>query len=339
MQETGSNVVLQSLSGAESSPNEGGCMVIDEKKIDPIEESIFSSTLTPISSPSLAGSELSDLTELLSEPPSPRHNHVHEFTGPGDTRHLRESDLDLLSGLSSSAPGPSKSQSGANNQHDAPTERKSDQFEKVSTDGKARSVDGGKVTRAEPEWLDPTSKKKRARSQSSAASRSSSPHPPASCSVVPKQRKKRTKRAGEDSVLTRCEYEVQVMDLPSLPSTSITSSCASSVPLGPQRDIRLLATANDGDADAKAEMCGCLIQTMALSRASSMPASSLVREVLRENPHLANQRSKSDLLGIASVVLESNNVFGRIERVGFVSLLSMKLSAILTDSILLGCRR
>ncbi|KAL5507240.1 hypothetical protein ACEPAH_6696 [Sanghuangporus vaninii] len=310
-------VPLQAINETKLNTNKESHMDINEERTDPIVESIFSCVLTPISSPSLAGSELSDLTELLSEPPSPR-NDADELMGPAsDMRHLRESsELDTLSGLSP-APGPKEPRSGTVDQHDTLTERKSGQFEKGAEDGRGRNVHDVITVETEQNELDLQSKKKRARSGSSSGSRSSSPGPSASCSKIPKPRKKKSKRAGVRAVSSWCEDEDQSMNSahrPSLPNTSTPSASASSAPPDLRGDAQFPVAPN---ADATNEMCGCLIQTMALSRASSMPASSLVREVLRENPHLANQRSKSDWLGVASVVLESNDVFGRIDRVGF----------------------
>ncbi|KAL5528386.1 hypothetical protein ACEPAF_7522 [Sanghuangporus sanghuang] len=310
----------QAINVSKLTTNKESYMIVNEERMDPIVESIFSCVLTPISSPSLAGSELSDLTELLSEPPSPRNDVVDGLMGPAsDMRHLRESsELDTLYGLSS-APGPKGPRSGTVDQHDALTERKSGRFEKGVKDGRGRNVHDVKTVETEQNELDLQSKKKRARSGSSSGSRSSSPGPSASCSVIPKPQKK-SKRAGDRTVSSWCEDEDQSMNSahrPSLPNTSTPSASASSAPPDLRGDAQLPVAPKNDDADATNEMCGCLIQTMALSRASSMPASSLVREVLRENPHLANQRSKSDWFGVASVVLESNDVFGRIDRVGF----------------------
>ena len=66
-------------------------------------------------------------------------------------------------------------------------------------------------------------------------------------------------------------------------------------------------------------MNGFLIQAMALSRASSMPAATLLKVVLRENAHLIEQRSKDSWLAIVQDVLRSHDVFGRIDRDGLVS--------------------
>ncbi|KAL5523823.1 hypothetical protein ACEPAG_7996 [Sanghuangporus baumii] len=310
-------VSSRSINESKLTTNKESGMIVNEERMDPIVESIFSCALTPISSPSLAGSELSDLTELLSEPSSPRSDVDRLMGPPNDMRHLRESsELDALSGLSA-APGPTEPRSGTVDQHDTLTKLKSGQFEKGAKNGRGRNVHDVKTVQPGQNELD---LKKRARSGSSSGSRSSSPGPSASCSVVPKPRRKKSKRVGDGAMSSLCEDEDQSMNSvhrPSLPNTSTLPARAPSAPLDLQGDAQLPIAPKNDDDDATTEMCGCLIQTMALSRASSMPASSLVREVLRENPHLANQRSKSDWLDVASVVLESNDVFGRIDRMGF----------------------
>ena len=66
------------------------------------------------------------------------------------------------------------------------------------------------------------------------------------------------------------------------------------------------------------ELRGLLIQTMALSRASSMPASSLIRELLRAQPHMAHERNRTEWLEEIELVLCGSDVFGRVEREGLV---------------------
>lgn len=70
------------------------------------------------------------------------------------------------------------------------------------------------------------------------------------------------------------------------------------------------------DPTEHAELSGLLVQAMALSRASSMPASSLHRELLRENPHLTERREKHLWIALIESVLASHPYFGRIERKG-----------------------
>lgn len=77
---------------------------------------------------------------------------------------------------------------------------------------------------------------------------------------------------------------------------------------------------DDLDPQARDELSGLLVQAMALSRASSMPASSLFREVVRENPHMSDRRSKEAWLAMIRSVLQCHAYFGRIEREGLVRL-------------------
>lgn len=70
----------------------------------------------------------------------------------------------------------------------------------------------------------------------------------------------------------------------------------------------------------RSEIAGLLVQTMALSRASSMPPSCLLRDVFRENPHLVDRRSKDAWLVLINSVLGHHDYFGKIEREGLVRL-------------------
>jgi hypothetical protein len=76
------------------------------------------------------------------------------------------------------------------------------------------------------------------------------------------------------------------------------------------------------------ELRGLIIQTMALSRASSMPASSLFREILREQPQMARERTREGWIEEFERVLSGNGreVFGRVEREGLVRSLLLVLS-------------
>lgn len=62
-----------------------------------------------------------------------------------------------------------------------------------------------------------------------------------------------------------------------------------------------------------------------MSRTSAMPASSLLREILRENPHLKDQRSKENWIVLLESVLSGHHVFGRIDREGLVRFFSLSL--------------
>ena len=73
-----------------------------------------------------------------------------------------------------------------------------------------------------------------------------------------------------------------------------------------------------------AEICGMLIETMALSRASSLPLSSLYKMVMQTQPSLKSQRSESEWLIVFARVLQEgeagrgSGVFGKVESSGKV---------------------
>jgi len=85
---------------------------------------------------------------------------------------------------------------------------------------------------------------------------------------------------------------------------------------GPEDVVVQTASSPPPPSVDKSEIRGLLIQTMGLARASSMPVSSLVRDILREQPRLASERSKAEWMGVVDEVLETNDVFGRVNRVG-----------------------
>ena len=76
-----------------------------------------------------------------------------------------------------------------------------------------------------------------------------------------------------------------------------------------------------------AEICGMLIETMALSRASSLPLSSLYKMVMQTQPSLKSQRSESEWLVVFARVLQEgeagrgSGVFGKVESSGKVRFL------------------
>ena len=73
-----------------------------------------------------------------------------------------------------------------------------------------------------------------------------------------------------------------------------------------------------------AEICGMLIETMALSRASSLPLSSLYKMVMQTQPSLISQRSEEEWLMVFARVLQEgearhgSGVFGKVESSGKV---------------------
>ncbi|TDL25995.1 hypothetical protein BD410DRAFT_560374 [Rickenella mellea] len=138
-------------------------------------------------------------------------------------------------------------------------------------------------------------------------SRPSSPTPSDVSSSTQKPRKKRSKKENLDS-------HGQSSELPAQIATSVSAPVDNNT-LSPSDPPPPLAE-EDADAVAKRDMRGFLIQAMAISRASSMPASSLLREVLREQPQVGAQRTKKAWLVLLSEVLSASEVFGRIEREG-----------------------
>lgn len=171
-----------------------------------------------------------------------------------------------------------------------------------------------------------TVKRKRSRRPSldtisSTPNRSSSP---STSTNVARPRKKRTKRPTEEP--TECHADGK--DLTNVENASrackATNPAARASPAPRAQDQMMIAdTQNDDDervlASARSNMLGFLVQAMALSRASSMPTSTLLKVVLRENAHLVDQRSKDSWLKIVQSVLRSHDVFGRIDREGLVS--------------------
>ncbi|EJD35554.1 hypothetical protein AURDEDRAFT_117348 [Auricularia subglabra TFB-10046 SS5] len=72
----------------------------------------------------------------------------------------------------------------------------------------------------------------------------------------------------------------------------------------------------NADADTVAEIEGFLVETLALSRASSMPASQLMSAVLAEQPHLRAARTEAEWLPVFRDILAAFDVFGRARRTG-----------------------
>lgn len=164
-------------------------------------------------------------------------------------------------------------------------------------------------------------RKKRLREEVEVANRSRLSSPSSSSDAAPPKPKKKRTRKAEDSTSGTMSGNVRVTA--SRASASAMSSRASSTcPSDLDEAVDTLHASSgrdaneDPDKDAKDEVCGLLIQAMALARASSMPASSLIRELLRENPHLNGRRSHDVWLDLINTVLRSHVVFGRIDRQG-----------------------
>jgi len=89
-----------------------------------------------------------------------------------------------------------------------------------------------------------------------------------------------------------------------------------------------LPSIEDPDTAAlNAEICGMLIETMALSRASSLPLSSLYKMMMQTQPSLRSQRSEQEWLTVFARVLhegeagKGSGVFGKVESSGKVCFL------------------
>ena len=109
-----------------------------------------------------------------------------------------------------------------------------------------------------------------------------------------------------------------------VPSTSTKVTvpappCSTSIPISPQATSAL-----------HAEIRGMLIESMATSRASSLPASSLYRAVMQSRPALKAQRSEKEWLAVFELVLKEGQmdggVFGKVESSGKVSVLHAVVS-------------
>ena len=92
--------------------------------------------------------------------------------------------------------------------------------------------------------------------------------------------------------------------------------------------VSLSSTQDPATVALNAEICGMLIETMALSRASSLPLSSLYKMVMQTQPSLRSQRSESEWLIVFTRVLQEgeaghgSGVFGKVESSGKVCFLT-----------------
>jgi len=86
--------------------------------------------------------------------------------------------------------------------------------------------------------------------------------------------------------------------------------------------VSLPRTQDPATVALNAEICGMLIETMALSRASSLPLSSLYKMVMQTQPSLRSQRSEQEWLIVFARVLQEgeaghgSGVFGKVESSG-----------------------
>jgi hypothetical protein len=130
----------------------------------------------------------------------------------------------------------------------------------------------------------------------------------------PKPKRKRTDKA------RRKETPSAPTSLPT-PTTKVEPT-APTVPNSEISDPTTLNTPADPDLPLPhSELLGLLIESLAVSRASSLPASSLYRLVSQAHPAVCSQRSAEQWLTIFEKVLEDGHavgVFGKVESSGQV---------------------
>lgn len=109
-----------------------------------------------------------------------------------------------------------------------------------------------------------------------------------------------------------------------LPKASPSHSHMISVEKNDNDRHPLPSTQDPETAVLNTEICGMLIEAMALSRASSLPLSSLYKMVMQTQPSLRPQRSQQDWLTVFARVLQEgeagkgSGVFGKVESSGKV---------------------
>ena len=145
-------------------------------------------------------------------------------------------------------------------------------------------------------------------------------------SIKPKRHRK-----GEVKVSVSCPASSTKRGKPHrlpLPKASSSHSHMTSVD-GNDTDCRQPPN-NTQDPETRAlnaEICGMLIETMALSRASSLPLSSLYKMMMQTQPSLKSQRSEQEWLTLFAQVLQEgeakrgSGVFGKVESSGKVRFL------------------
>jgi len=110
-----------------------------------------------------------------------------------------------------------------------------------------------------------------------------------------------------------------------------------------ENDVNPSHTTPDSPLDPEtvalhSQICGLLIETMAMSRASSLPVSSLFKLVMQDQPSLKTQRSEREWVEIFDRVLHAgevgrgSGVFGKVESSGKVCFFSFFFLLRLLDS-------
>lgn len=152
-------------------------------------------------------------------------------------------------------------------------------------------------------------------------------NPDQQVSAKPKRRRK-----GEVEVSVSCPASSSKRSKPHRPplpkASSSYSHMASIENNNDSHQPAQLPSIEDPDTAAlNAEICGMLIETMALSRASSLPLSSLYKMMMQTQPSLRSQRSEQEWLTVFARVLhegeagKGSGVFGKVESSGKVCFL------------------
>ena len=212
--------------------------------------------------------------------------------------------------------------------------QKGEQYVRTKPKGKAAERDiGGSLDERKPKPKgERKERRKRPREESATTphlSRKSSPSPYCSTpDIAPSRPQKRSRKLDESATSDLEDVHVDASSSSRATSEAASSRASSVNPCSDSDSSEISKHVHnvesdtsmepelDVDKNVKEELCGLLIQCMALARASSMPATSLCRDLLRSNPHLAANRSRDALLDLINAVLHAHKVFGRIDREG-----------------------
>ena len=140
--------------------------------------------------------------------------------------------------------------------------------------------------------------------------------------------KQKRRRKAQVEVSIPCPASSTKQSKPPLPKGSSSRSHLTNLDRNVKNDrhtpASLPSTQDPATVALNAEICGMLIETMALSRASSLPLSSLYKMVMQTQPSLKSQRSESEWLIVFARVLQEgearhgSGVFGKVESSGKV---------------------
>jgi len=165
-------------------------------------------------------------------------------------------------------------------------------------------------------------------------------------------KKRTTKRDDGDGHVTTSARTTKRADNGHHPpkAKSIRRSSSTIYSSDDENDVNPSHTTPDSPLDPEtaalhSQICGLLIETMAMSRASSLPVSLLFKLVRQDQPSLKTQRSEWEWVGIFDRVLHAgevgwgSGVFGKVESSGKVCFFSFlySCSACLIPLIFLSC--